>query len=360
MNSKITDKQALVIVILFTIGTSTVTTPGRIAKENAWISIILAFIIFIPIALIYSRIFEKFPGKNILQICDTVLGKFFGKIFNLLFVSHFFITSAALLRNLGDFIYGVGPQETPMEVNMILLGILGILGLYGGINILARWSIIMLPIILFILLIPFPFLIPQMKIDRVLPVMYNGISPVIKGSLSTLSFPISQSFVFLMVFENIRDAKSFKKILLKGVFIGMLVLLIVVFCILLTIGGDNYLNAYLTSDVALRRLTIGKLFERVEIVILQTFIYTIFLKFSIMFIATMKGIGHVFNLKNYKAISLIIIFFAVNIGYILYPNSMEGIEFIINIWPPYALTFQVVLPFILWIISEIKTKSSLD
>ena len=360
MNSKITDKQALIIVILFTIGTSIVNTPGRIAKENAWISIILAFIIFIPIALMYSRILEKFPGKNIFQICDTVLGKFFGKIFNLLFTLHFFITAAALLRNLGDFIYGIGPPETPMEVNMISLGLLGILGLYGGINILGRWSIIMFPIILFILLIPFPFLIPQMKIDKLLPVMYNGISPVIKGSLSTLSFPITQSFVFLMVFENIRDVKSFKNILLKGVFIGTLVLLIVVFGILLTIGGKNYVNAYLTSVVALRRLTIGKLFERVEIIILQTFVYTIFLKFSIMFIATMKGIGHIFNLKNYKAISPIIIFLAASIGYILYSNSMEGIEFIINVWPPYGLTFQVVLPFILWIISELKTKFSLS
>jgi len=359
MNNKITDKQALVIVILFTIGTSIANTPGRIAKENAWISIILAFIIFIPIALMYSRILEKFPGKNAFQICDIVFGKFFGKVFNIIFTFHFFVTVAALLRNLGDFIYGVGPPETPMEVNMIFLGLLGILGLYGGINILGRWSIITFPIILFILLIPFPFLIPQMKIDRVLPVMYNGMSPVIKGALSTLSFPITQSFVFLMVFENIRDAKSFKKILLRGVFIGTLILLVVVSYTLLIIGGENYLNSYLTTFVTLRRLTIGKLFERVEIIILQTFVYTIFLKFSIMLIATMKGIGHIFNLKNYKAISPIIIFLAANIGYILFSNSMEGIEFIINVWPPYALTFQVVLPFILWIISELKTKFSL-
>lgn len=241
---------------------------------------------------------------------------------------------------------------------MALLGLLGILGLCAGINILGRWAIILFPIILFILLIPFPFLVQQMKIDRVLPVMYNGIQPVINGTLSTLAFPITQTFVFLMVFENIQDTKSFKNIILKGVFIGTLVLLIVVFSTLLTIGGGNYINAYLTTQVALRRLTIGKLFERVEIIILQTFVYTIFLKFSIVFIATMKGIGHILNLKNYKSISLIIVFLAVNIGYIIYSNSMEGIEFIINIWPPYALTFQVALPFILWIISELKARFS--
>lgn len=68
MNSKVADKQASIIVSLFIIGTSIVNTPGRIAKENAWISIILAFIMFIPIALMYSKILNKFPGKNVFQI----------------------------------------------------------------------------------------------------------------------------------------------------------------------------------------------------------------------------------------------------------------------------------------------------
>lgn len=354
MKEKITNKQAACITILFIIGTSIVSAPGRSAKENVWISTILAYIIFIPIGLMYSRILEKFPGKNLFQINEIMLGKYVGKIINYLFMLHFFITCAGLLRNLGDFVYTVGPQETPMIVNMICLGLLAVFGVYVGISTLGRWCIIALPIIIFILLIPIPFLLQEMKVDRVIPIMYHGIRPVLKGTIETLAFPITQVSIFLMLFEDLDNPHKFKSIILKGVLGGTIVLFIIVVSTVLIEGGENYYTSYIPYYIALRRLTIGKFFERVEMIVLQTFVYTIFVKLAIIFMATMKGIGYIFSIKNYKIISTMIIFLAINLGYIFYSNLMEGIEFVINIWPWYALFFQVFLPFLIFIFTEIK------
>lgn len=354
MNSKITSKQATAIVVLFTIGTSMVNSPGRSARSDEWISIILSYILFIPISIIYSSILEKFPGKNIFQICEMVLGKLIGKIIIILFTWHAFISMALLLRNLGDFIYTVGPQETPMIVNMICLGILAILSIYFGINVLGRWCVIILPIIVFILLVPLLFLLPEMNIYNILPIMYEGTRPVINGVKETMAFPTTQNFIFFMLFESLEDIHKFKWVLIKGVFWGEIILFFTTISTILVEGGHNYYNAYLPFYVALRRLTIGEFFERLEITILLTFVYTIFVKISIVSIATMRGIGYIFNIKDYKVISTMIVFLAVNLGYIFYANTMEGIYFINNIWPTYALIFQVLLPFILFIIIELK------
>lgn len=271
-----------------------------------------------------------------------------------LFTCHAFTTMALLLRNLGDFIYTVGPQETPMVVNMICLGMLVILSIYFGINVLGRWCVIVLPIIVFIVLIPLLFLMREMNIHNILPIMYEGTRPVINGVKETLSFPITQSFIFFMVFESLEDIHKFKWVLLKGVFWGGIILFLTTISTILVVGGSNYYNAYLPFYAALRRLTIGKFFERLEIIILLTFVYTIFVKLSIVSIATMRGIGYIFNIKDYKVISTMIVFLATNLAYILYPNIMESAYFINNIWPTYAIIFQVLLPFILFLIIKLK------
>ncbi len=356
MKNKITSKQGTVIVLIFILGTSVVFNPGRSARADVWIAMIVSYILFIPIALIYSTILEKFPGKNIFKICEIVLGKFIGKVFIILFTFHAFISMAVMIRTLGEFIYLVGPQETPMVVNMICLGLLSVFSVYFGMNVLGRWCIIVLPMIVVILLIPIPFFIPEMKRNYIFPIMYEGIRPVISGVKETLSFPITQSFIFIMVFDGLEDIYKFKWVLLKGVFWGVSILFIIVLTTILVIGEKNYYNAYLPTYLALRRLKVGEFFERVEMVTLLTFVYTIFVKISIFLIATVRGIGYIFNIKDYRIISTMVVFLFVNLGYVFYLNSMEVKYFLSNIWPVYAPIFQVVLPFVLFVLIKLKVR----
>lgn len=85
----LSEKQSTFIIILFLIATSTNIITGAGAKNDLWISIILGFLITLPLAMICARLCDLFPGKDLYDIFIMCYGKFWEindiYIYNLLY-----------------------------------------------------------------------------------------------------------------------------------------------------------------------------------------------------------------------------------------------------------------------------------
>ena len=79
-NEVISERQATIIIILFIIGSTFLTGSGGQAKQDAWIAIIIAMTWSIILLLMFSRILSLYPGKDLFDILEIVMGKFIGKI----------------------------------------------------------------------------------------------------------------------------------------------------------------------------------------------------------------------------------------------------------------------------------------
>jgi len=350
----ITDKEAISLLIVFVMGSTLIIGIGE-AKNDSWIAGIVGIIMAIPMLFVFSRILSLFQGRDLFDILNVTLGKVMGKIIAILYIWYAFHLGALVLRNFGEFINTVDMPEMPILVPMLCLGLVCIIGVRLGIEVLGRTSTYFLPILLFSLVVVQILAIPQLHINYIKPILGNGFMPVLKGGFSTFSFPFAETVLFIGVFCSLKTKKSPYRVYYWGIMISAIIILITTITNI-TVLGNMLGSFYFPYYAAVSRIRIGDFIQRIEISLAIVFLYGVFIKSSICLLVACKGIGKMLNLKDYRSIviqtGLLMIFYS----YTVYDNSMEMKYWAFKIYPYYAFPFQVILPIIIWILAEIKVR----
>jgi spore germination protein KB len=352
----ISDMQGINLAVLFLFGSALVMGTGGDAKSDVWIAIILALFVSAPILMIYARILSRYPGMDLYDILEVVFGKYLGRAFSLPFIWFSFHLGAIVLRNFGEFMNTVGLPETPKMVPIIMFALVCALGVKSGIETLAKCSshfIVGVFLLLFLLTL---FTIPNLKTENLLPIMYNGFKPVLKGAFSAFSFPFGELVIFMMVFDSLKTPGSSYKIYLRSLAIGGLVVLLIATRNIMLLGADTIGSVYFPSYTAISRVNIGNFLQRLEISVSIVFTLSGFIKISICLLAATKGITKLFGFKDYRLLVTPVVLLMVNLADILYGSIMEMFEWAQDIWPYYAFIFQVILPLIIFIAVEVKAR----
>ena len=352
----ISDKQGIMLLILFISGSSVILPTAAEAKGDLWIAILLALVVaLIPVA-IYARILYLFPTKDLFDIVEDVFGKIVGKIFVLLYTWFAFHLSVLVLRNFGDFIAIVGLEGTPMIIPMAAIGILAIWGIKEGIEVLGRWAEFFLPIAGVLVAVAILLLIPEMDINRIRPVLYEGMGPVYRGAFSAFSFPFAETVMFLMAFDVLKWRNSSYKVYFTGLVLGGMSLWATSITELLVLAPATYSAVYFPAYMTVFRLNIGEFLQRLEIIVSIAFLIGGFVKVSICLLAASKGITKLFNFTDYRFVVLPVGALMITTASFIYGSIMEGVVWATDVWPYYALPFQVFLPVLIWIGAEFKVR----
>nr|WP_281426063.1 GerAB/ArcD/ProY family transporter [Crassaminicella profunda] len=197
------------------------------------------------------------------------------------------------------------------------------------------------------------FEIPQMDINNIRPILSNGIKSVIKGALETCTFLFLQTVVLTMVLGKFERKDSPFKVYIKGLLIGGIIIFIISLTNILTLGINGIERYYFPSHITASRINIRNALQRIEI--LPSIILTIgtFIKISIYMIAACKGITKIFSFKDYRFIVVPMSLLMINLSSFEFENMIEYYKFA-DVWYWYAFPFEVILPIIIWIPSEIK------
>lgn len=350
----ITDKQSIYLIIMFLVGTATILVRGIEAKQDLWISIILAMLAALVMCLIFARLHYLFPHKDLFDILEICFGKLSGKIIGLLFIWFAFHLNALILTYI-DFVFTtITFPETPGIALNILSVSVGIYAVKLGIKVLALWGELFLHVLIFIIIIFVLFLIPEMDITNILPMFYSEIGPIIKGAFSAFSFPFAEIVIFTMVFSCFKTRKSPYKVYTVGLLISGMLLFILGMAYILVLGINTAAAQYFPSHLAASRIS---LIPSLQAVVSILFIIGTFVKFCICLLATCIGVCKIFALDDYRFIVIPISLLMLNLSYFLHVSVMEWIEWGIDVWPPYAFLFQVIFPIITLIIAEIKSRT---
>ncbi|HCC06629.1 MAG TPA: spore gernimation protein [Clostridiales bacterium] len=357
MNKEIiTSKQAICIMIFFITGTSLLIGTAGVAKRDCWISIILGIIMAVPFVIIYARILTLFRGKDIYEIVQMVFGKIFGKIIAILYIWYAFHLGALVLRNFGEFINVVAMPETPMLVPMFMIGVLCIMVVSGGVEIIGRTSKFFFPIIVAVLVLVNLLGITELNFDNIKPILYDGFLPVFKGAFSAFSFPFAETVLFTTILFALQPKKSVYNVYLWGLLIGGIIILIICIRNILVLGPDIAEILYFPSHVAVGRIEIGDFIQRIEVTVSIVLVVGTFIKASICLYAACKGISSLFGMKNYRNIVLQTGLLMIYFSSFIYESTMQMEHWAFEIYSYYALPFQVILPIIILIAAEIKVR----
>lgn len=352
---QITDKEAIFMLTMFILGSTLIIGIGGESKNDAWIAGIIGVMMFLPMLLVFSRILFLYPGKDVFDILNITFGKIIGRMISILYIGYAFHLGALVLRNFGEFTTTVAIPETPMLVAMLCLGLVCIVAVRLGIEVLGRTVAYFFPILIFILILVVLLSIPKVHLNYLKPILGNGLMPVLKGGFLTFSFPFAETVLFLGVFSSLKTKKAPFKVYLWGTILSAIFIMITTLRNIAVLG--NMLGSYyFPSYAAVSRISIGDFLQRIEVTVAIVFIFGVFVKSSICLLVVCKGLGKMFNLKDYRSIviqtGLLMIYFS----YIIYDNSKEMKDWAFKVYPFYAFPFQVILPLIIWIFAEYKTR----
>ena len=101
-NTKTSSLAAIFLIITIMINHIILDIPKTILNTtgpSTPINIIFITILIIFLTLIIVKLFEKFPGSNILNVSNFLFGKWFKILVGLLFISYLLISSGVFLRD---------------------------------------------------------------------------------------------------------------------------------------------------------------------------------------------------------------------------------------------------------------------
>lgn len=353
----ISDRQAITMIALFLMGTTLIIGAGGGAKRDVWIAIILGILAGLLIALVYIRLIFLFPDKDLIEILEEVFGKYIGKIIGFLYIWYVFHLGTLVLRNFGEFIDTVALPETPMIVSMIFIVFLSAWAAKEGIEVIGRLSEILFQVLLVIILLIQLLILPEIKLENIQPILYEGIGPVLKGSFSTFAFPFAELVIFIMFSTCLKRKSSSFKVYSLGIIVGGVIILVISLRNLLVLGANIVEIHYFPSYAAVTRINIANFLQRLEIAASLVFLVSVFIKLSVCILAASRGLSSALKLKDYRITIIPITLLMLNISYTIYENTMEMVSWASNVYPYYAFPFQVILPVTTLIGAEIKKRS---
>lgn len=350
----ITQKQGLAVMIMFTLGSTLVLGAGGTAKNDVWIAILISMLLEVPIILLCCKIQKLYPAKNIYEIFETVFGKVAGKLLSVLFTWYSFHLGSLVIRNFTEFIVSVSLPQTPQSIVGLFMIFLCIWAVKAGIEVICRWTAIIFPITIIVILAVTFLFAPILNFENFKPILFYGIKPVIASAFSVFAFPLSETVIFLAFFNQLNSKASVYKVYFLNLLISGLFIVLVSVRTLLSLGVPNISIEFFPTYSSVRLVNIGDFLERIEITVAMVFLFAGFIKINVCLYSSCLGVANLFGLKNYRQVVGILGLSMLLLSVIFYRNTSEMFDWANNIYKYYAFPFEVILPVITLLFFEIK------
>ncbi len=356
MKSKeiVSARQGISIIILYVVSMASVFMFSLGAKKDFWLAIIIALFASFFVVLVLGRLKTIFPYKNYYEIVEEVFGAIIGKGIITLYAWFFFHTGVLILMNIVQFATTVSLIDTPQLPTAIFIIGLNCWMLKCGVETLGRWSsAFLLPVLILILLFVL-LLIPDMDINNLKPILYDGIQPLMKGTFSIFTFPFGELVIFTIIFTALRKKNSFYKVLFLGNIIGFVFVFIISFSVVTVLGIERASSLYYPTYTTLQRINIAGVVQGLELVLTIAFVLAGFLKVCVYLLSSCLGIAKIFNYDDYRFLAVPVGLLALCFSVFLFPGTISFHDWSFALWPAYAISFQVLIPFTLYAVVEIK------
>ncbi|WP_406676273.1 GerAB/ArcD/ProY family transporter [Moorella sp. ACPs] len=349
--------QFFMLVTGFLIGTSTLIIPVGPAKQDAWISYLLAGTMGLGAAYFYTALARRFPREIPVQYATRVLGRWLGTCCNLIFLWYALHLAALVLRNVVELYKLVILPQTPM---VVVAGIFAGLAAYAirlGIEIPARLSELLIPfaIAAILLLTALAVFVPGLvHWEALLPVMEKGPLPVLRGVTPAFVFPFGESVFFLVILPFLTEpGKSFGPFAGAVVTATLLTALVLVRNIIV-LGASEAARMNFPSLIAIQMINIGDFLQRMEPVIIFVWSFTILLKLTIVYYVFTLGTAQLFGLKDYRSLVLPAGLLLTFLSMSLYENFAQMLIFAGRAFPFYFLPAYLLYPALLLMVAKIR------
>ena len=300
------------------------------AKVDAYIGVLIAGLLGGIILYLFIKIANYEPDLPLNEKINKLFGNKIGTIINILLILIYFISLISVIYDLTSFI----SSQFLFEI-------------------ISRVSFILIIINIVLYTISLIGTLPSFELSNLKPILENGFSPPLKGSVYVAFMNIFTIVSLLMIPKNsIINNKNYNKVVILSYIIGILFMFFVVFTTIGSLGIELASIYQYPEYVVLKRINLFSFIDRIENIMVIQWIFGLFVVTSIF-------IYYISNtIKTYtrnKILISIISFTALIASDMIFKSNTFYNNYIIKytLYPKYLLLFILI---IIFITSLLKTK----
>lgn len=238
------------------------------------LNIIFIFIIILFIVYFISKVMNKFPNQDILDISSFLGGKFLKNTIAVLFVLYFLFSASVFLRSFCGAIKILYFPRTPIFFLLIFFIIGIILCNRVGFSAIIKANLIFMPFVLFSIIFIFLANIDNLIPEKVFPLLGNGISTTFLSGLSNLYAFGGLAFLYLVP-PYLKESKAVKKVAFISMILSCIWLIFSVITLLFIFPALTTTDEILPLYFASRFIEFGRFFQRLDSIFLFIWIISI-------------------------------------------------------------------------------------
>ncbi|HBT47422.1 MAG TPA: hypothetical protein DEA73_06040 [Peptococcaceae bacterium] len=313
------------------------------AQQDAWMSVVLAIVFTLPLALLLGWLLYRFPGRTLFQVAETVLGKILGKAMTLFYVLAFVQWNAIVLREFGEFLVAAVMPETPLIVFTVTLMVLAVYAARNGLEVIARSAQFILPLMVSFFLIVLVLATPKMSLRNLFPLLEGGLGPLLLGAFITLG-STGEIIVISVVGAFLQQPEGVKRSLILGLAGILFFLVLGVMGGVLVFGACEAGRLTFPAFSLARVISIGNFLERIEVLFMAIWVGGIFIKVTLNLYIAALGLATAADLREYRPLCAPLAALVVVLSVWLFDNLTGVLFYLEQVLPVWALLWQWTVP----------------
>ena len=357
MNTPPLRRQRILFSVLFLMGANLLLGGSYRAKNDSWISLLVAIALLLLWGLILARISVLYPEKDIFDLLH-LFPKIPRKILTVFLIVYCFGQSAVTVRTYAGFAHMVSLQNTDLFFPVAMFSLAMIFFLRNDTTVLLRYSYVAtIPVILIIILLFF-ILFSGFRGELLYPIAYKNGTEIAAGAIENLSFPFGNAFLLLGILsERSAPNKTYGSWFVSCSVAGILSLLIM-FQNLLLLGGELASNLNFPYNFSTSLVNVADFFSRLEVFASLFFFLSAVARSAFCLKLSEKGLATLFSIEE-KTISVPFIAFFCGYCLIMFKNTNTVFNYL-EIFPIFSIPLQFILPILLWLLAERKKEKNKD
>ena len=304
--NKTTFVQAIALVLIITITRLVLNLPQVIilsCSSSSLLNIIYISIIAFVFILIITKLFKNFGNSDIIDISDFVGGKFLKILIGILLIAYLIFVAGNLIRDFSEVIQILYYNKAQVLYLLAFFIIVCIIANLIGEGAVVKSNVIFVSIMIISLLITFITIIPNITIQRTLPILGYGAKETFVSGLSNI-FSFSGLFVIFLLPPMLSEKKDFKKISIISTILIAVLLLLTVASLLLSLSFSADIEKISPVYSLISNNEFGRFLQHPESLFVLTWIlaFMTYLNVTCMFI--IRILKKITNVKNAKPFAI--------------------------------------------------------
>lgn len=358
----VSPRQMGVLFFTFMTGSSIINIPSPLigkAGNGAWLSLLISGGISMVMLGCMLYLHRRYPDLTYVEYSRKLIGAWPTAILSLLPLSLMQEMQTGIVLDIGLFMRSAMMRETPTYAFSALVFMVAVLSVRAGIEVIARMFVLIMMLISFFISTVLLLGTENYNLAFLIPVMPDGIKPILKGAFFSFGFPYAECFLFTMLFPFVKKGSTGKLnvAMFVALIMNIVTLCISTICTIILFGPLAAIKKYSLYELA-RTIDVQEIITRIESVIGMSLIAGSYMKVTVTLYAMSLIVSQVFKLKNYKTIVAplaLISFLNTLVGF---DSDMHWVE-IVSVFHPLWAWIAFVFPlFLIMTISLFRKPSS--